>query len=175
MQNNIEADGPVIPPVQENGAQYEYCMYFNGLSEVAFADNMIELYDALIPGYSKLSEEEQILALIRLAAAVSAQTQAEILADVDQTQISEKDWNILTAPRSLPQPEVALWANEIPLVTYETAYEPFTSIPKPASALNGTSDAENLWILRNAEEDNFLISLHEVGYIRLLINELDEV
>lgn len=174
MKNNPAEDGPVIPPEHENNTPYPYCMYFNGLAEVAFADTTIELYDALFTKYSQMTEEEKTASRIRLAAAVAAQTQAEILIDVDPNKLTKEEWDTLTAPRNLPQPFVELWSNPVPLVVYETAYQPYTNVPKPASALNGNSDADNLWMIRNADEDDFLVSLHEVGYIRLMENDLED-
>lgn len=175
MKNNVEEDGPVIPPAHEDGTPYQYCMYFNGLAEVAFADESMELYDALFSGYSSLDEEDRMKLRIHLAAAVAAQVEAEILFDIDEDKISEEDWAVLTAPRNLPQPEVGLWSNPAPLVVYETAYAPYTQVPPPASAINGSSDAPNLWMIRNADEDDFLVSLHEVGYIRLMQNEQEDI
>lgn len=171
LRNNTEGDGPIEPPTHEDGRPYRYCMYFHGYSDVLFADEQEELIDGLIPGHNSMSEEDAAYHRIRLAQAAAAQVQAEILAEVDPQTVSEEEWKTLTAPRGISQPRADWWTCEVPLVVVETGYEPFTDVPRPASGLSdGIADAPNLWWIRPAEEEDFLYSLHEVGYIRMFIN-----
>lgn len=170
MRNNLEEDGPIVPPVKDNGQGFQYCMYFRGDVDVAFADSYDELMDVLVPHYSEMSEEDKAFERIRLAQGAAAQIQGMILASLDEGAVSEEEWVVLAAPRSGPQPRADWWTSDVPLVVVETSYQPFTDVPRPASAKASTADADNLWWIRPAEEEELLFSLHEVGYIRLLEN-----
>jgi hypothetical protein len=174
-RNNPAVDEGMIPPLREDGRGYRYCMYFNGDAEAAFADSHEELLSVLVPGYVQMEEMDADVARIRLAQVVAAQIQAEVLAEVDPATVSEQEWAILNAPRSLKQPEVGLWRSEVPLVVVETAYAPYTDVQPPVSGLSdGIDDAPNLWWIRPTEDEDFLFSLHEVGYIRLMENTVRE-
>jgi hypothetical protein len=171
LKNNSEADGPVIAPIKADGSGFPLGMYYNGYADVAFADTYAELLDILMPGYAADDEAAQIARRITLAANVAAQTQASVMYDADRSDFTDAEWEALTTPRTMKQPTVLWWTHEVPLVVYETAYEPYTDVPRPASAqADGAADAPNLWWIRNVEEEDFLISLHEVGYIRLMQN-----
>lgn len=163
-------------------------MYLNNFTDVAFADEQADLIEILIPGYSAMSEEDQAFYRIRLAQSAAAQIQAEVLAsmtiddqpdgsylgtleDGTQLRIAPEQWATLVAPRSLAQPRADWWTCPVPLVVVETSYEPFTTVPRPASGLSdGTAHADNLWWVRPAEDEDFLLSLHEIGYIRWMEN-----
>jgi len=188
LRNNFEGDGPLAPPDNDSGIPYRYCMYLNGFTDVAFADEQSDLMEVLIPGYASMSEEDQAFNRIRLGQAAAAQVQAEVLASTDlqrqedgsylaeledgrQFTVSKQQWGTLVAPRTLTQPRADWWTCPIPLVVVETSYEPFTSVSRPASGLSdGTAHADNLWWIRPAEDEDFLLSLHEVGYIRWMEN-----
>lgn len=171
MRNNVEGDGPVIPPVRDNGTGYAYCMYFNGMAEVAFADSYLDLLEVLIPGYSIFDDAERDYQRIRLAQSVAAQVQAELISEVEPEDVTESEWAALTSPRGVSQPRADWWTSKVPLVVVETGYEPFTSVPRPASGLpTDHPDRDNLWFVRPAEEEDFLVSLHEVGYLRMMEN-----
>jgi hypothetical protein len=173
VRNNPIVDEAVIPPLREDGRGYRYCMYFNSDAQAVFADSHEELLTVLIPGYPQLDELDADVARIKLAQAVAAQIQAELLTTVDPSTVSEKEWAILNAPRSMKQPEAGWWTCEVPLVAVETAYAPYTDVPRPTSGLSdGIDDAPNLWWIRPTEDEDFLFSLHEVGYIRLMENTI---
>lgn len=174
MKNNLEGDGPILPPVHEDGSSFAYCMYFSGDAQVVFADTQDELLETLIPGYGQMSEDDKDVARIMLASAAAAQVQAEILMDVDPDSVSPADWDVLVARRDISQPRADWWTCDIPLVVVETGYQPYTDVPRPASSKSSTKDAENLWFVRPVEEEDFLVSLHEIGYIRMLENRVSE-
>jgi len=179
VQNTLEGEAPPIPPRHEDGSGYHYCMYMNGNEIIVFADTYGELLEALIPGYIEFEENEQIYHRIRLAQQVAATVQAEILFDdgVSEDTVTSEEWAILTAPRNLSQPRADWWECEIPLVVVETGYVPYTTIPRPASAIaDGKPGATtNLFWVRPAEEEDFLFSLHEVGVIHLMENMDSEI
>lgn len=176
VQNNLEIDGPVAAPVHDDGRGYRYCMYFNSDIDVAFADAYEELLGVMIPSYGEMSEEDQVFHRIRLAQTAAAQVQAAILASLEEGEVTDEEYQILSAHRGLTQPRADWWTSQVPLVVVETSYQPFTDVPRPASAISATADAPNLWWIRPTEEEDFLISLHEVGFIRLMENiDLSEI
>ncbi len=165
------AEDSLLAPVKEDGRGYRYAMYYNAFADAAFADSHDELLSVLIPGYTSKDEATRMDARIILAQNIASQIQAEILAEVSDEDLTDNEFAILTAPRGLRQPEVRFWSNDVPFVAVETSYAPYTKVPKPASTMsNGAYDAANLWWIRPVEEEDFLISLHEVGHIRLLEN-----
>jgi hypothetical protein len=171
IQNTYSEEEPPSPILREDGTPMGYCMYFNALSHIAFADTYPELLDVLLAGYLDMTDVERLDARIRAGSNIAAQLQAAILFEEDVTpeSVSEEEWRILTAPRSLPQPRADWWACPIPLVVVETAYHPYTDVSRPASALaDGIAQAPNLLWIRPAEEEDFLRSLSELGVITLL-------
>jgi hypothetical protein len=165
------ADDSLLAPVKEDGKGYRYAMYYNGFTDAIFADTHEDLLSILLTGYTSCDESEKMDSRIRLAQNVASQLQAEILTEVEEGTLSEEELSILNFPRGLPQPVVSFWKNDVPLIVVDTSYAPYTDVLQPTSALSkGTMDAENLWWIRPVEEEDFLVSLHEVGYIRLLEN-----
>jgi hypothetical protein len=165
------SDDSLLAPVKEDGKGYRYAMYYNGFSDAAFADSHDELLSVLLPGYTKKDDASQMDGRIILAQNVASQIQAEILAELPDGFVTDNEFAILTAPRGLRQPVVRFWSSEVPLVAVETSYTPYTDVPRPSSTLSqGSLDAENLWWIRPVDEEEFLVSLHEIGYVRLLEN-----
>ena len=171
MRNNLQADGPLVAPTRPDGSAYAFCAYINADVDVVFADSYQEILEVLIPGYAQLSGADAARARIALAQAVAAQVQGAILAQASEDGIepTDEEWAVLAAPRDQPQPRADWWTCPIPLVAVETSYEPFTQVPRPASGLAAGADpAENLWWIRPGEDEEFLRSLHEVGWLRLM-------
>lgn len=168
MPNNVEADGPVTPPAHADGSTFRYCMYFHNGFDVAFADTYGELLQVLLPGYENLDEVGRAEQRILLGVAAANQVQAAVIAEADLSAVSDEDYRTLTAPRIAPAVRADWWSCPVPLVVVETAYEPWSDVPRPASALSDTQDAPNLWWIRPGDEEEFLLSLHDVGYVRLL-------
>lgn len=170
-KNNIAADGPVTPPPHPDGIPWPYCMYFQDGGMVAFADNYTDLLHALIPGYQKLNKQDRERERIRLGQGAAAYTQGYILVDVDESTVSPEEWKALIAPRGGTQPSITWWESDIPLILVETSYEPFTHIPRPAakpSAERSDEDSPAIWWVRPSDEEDFLTSLHEIGFIRIM-------
>lgn len=59
MSNNLEADGPVKPPLKSDGSFYQFCMYFENNRSVIFSDTLENIISRLIPGYNKLGEDQK--------------------------------------------------------------------------------------------------------------------
>jgi len=167
-KNNRAEDGPVTPPEHPTGNPWPYCMYYRDGLAVAFSDSYEELLLALIPGYDDMDDDERAFQRIRLAQGAAAAVQSRVLAQVAEEDVSPEEWDVLIARRESPQPRADWWTSPIPLVIVETSYEPFTDIPRPASGLESPDATTNIWWVRPEEEEDFLISLHEIGFIRLM-------
>lgn len=168
-KNTSDADEPLAPPARPDGSAWPFAMYFNGGYDVAFADTYTELLDVLSPGYAALNDEVDVLtARIRLGVTAAVWAQTMILAEADGEAVSESDYATLVAPKAGPAVRADWWSCPIPLVVVDGLYQPHTDVPRPASALGDYKQTENLWWIRPQEEEDFLFSLHEVGYIRLM-------
>lgn len=165
------APGEYVTPSNPDGDPYPYCMVLPDGYDLAYADRMEDLLEVLLPGYLaepdlSVRAERRIL----LAASAAAAKQAEILAALDPDSISDEEWKYLAAPRTGPgSPNPTMWASDIPLIVVETSYAPFTDRPRPASASDGVQSANLQWV-RPAEEEDFLLSLHEIGFVRVMIS-----
>lgn len=164
-----DVPGAVLAPTNEDGQTYRYFLARPGGYDTVFADTVEDVLDALIPGYEQMTDEiDRAEARVLLAEAAAAIQQAQALSAIDPDTISDEDWSVLAAPRLGPNaPHPTLWASDIPLFVVETAYTPYTSVPRPASIHDGTQ-ADNLWWVRPTEPEDFVLSLHEIGYIRLM-------
>lgn len=175
VQNTLEGEEPPAPPLRDDGTSYRLCMYFDGSRGIAFADTYGELIDVLVPGYASMDEEHQDVERIKFALRLSGQLQAEIMYGLEVTKdtVTEDEWNTLVANRVTSPPRADWWACEIPLVVVETSYEPYTDVPRPASAIaEGVQNPPNLLWLRPSEEEDFLFSLESAGQIVLLESSL---
>lgn len=170
MKNMPAGDATLPVPTREDGGRYGWCMYFDNDAEVAFADGPEDLLEILSPGYLELDEDGQLIARIKLAQNAAAIVQADLLVDVDQDSLSEKEWAALLAPRQLAQPAVGSWTCEVPLVAVDMSYIPYTAVPRPTSPFDdGTQEgAPNLWWVSPAEEEELLITLHRTGFVRVM-------
>lgn len=165
LKNSPSEEGIIETPLNEYGNQYSFCMFFNNESEVAFADTYPELLDALIPTYLNQDENQQEYLRIRLAQHAAAEIQSEILYNIDLNNLTPQEQKILTHPKQLPQLPIEWWSSDIPVVIVETAYQPYTNVIKPASS---HSIEDNIWRINPLEEEQFLLNLNEIGFIRLL-------
>lgn len=165
LKNAPSEEGIIDTPLNQYGNQYSFCMFFNNENEVAFADTYPELLEALIPNYLTQDENNQEYLRIKLAQQAAAEIQAEILYSIDLKELTPKEKQILTHPKHLHQIPIEWWTSEIPVVVVETAYQPYTDVIKPASS-HETED--NIWRINPLDEEQFLINLNEIGFIRLL-------
>jgi len=164
--------GSMLTPMNEEGNPFRYCMGMPDGEDILYADGYPDMLEGLLPGYLATEDEvERAVMRIQLGAQVATVMQAEVLANTDPAAISETEWKVLTAPRvGSTCVRADWWTSPIPLIVVETSYVPYTEIPRPASGLSDGVAADNLFWVRPAEEEDFLLSLHEVGFIRLMEN-----
>lgn len=168
---NTTSRHPVMTPVNSYGHPYSYCLILPDGEDYLYVDALEDALEFLLPGYSEVGEEERAMLRIRYAGEAAATVQATILASINPDEITDKEWEVLAAPKLGPQVAKAdWWRSRIPLIVVETSYYPYTSSSRPASALSEGRKGDNLWWIRPADPETFLLSLHECGYLRILAN-----
>lgn len=158
-----------VPNNTQSGRRFHYLAYLPGGTDIVFTDGIHEIMDFLIAGYSDLpNEEEAAVARITLADSVARILQSQVLLDVDRESFAAEEWATVNAPRiGSAAARADWWRSSTPLYVVETSYHPYTDIPRPAAADAGTQQSTIRWI-RPAEEEDFILSLHEVGFIRVM-------
>jgi hypothetical protein len=160
-------DVPSTPPRRPDGTAYRFELIYDGAKHRAYADDLVELMGALIPGYESLDGPSR--AVERLVAAVRAQVrlQAWLCAEGDLEACSAEEREILLGSRHQP-PAVERWEALIPLVLVENYYEPQGGLPRPEGVpqWGGGPDSNLIWIDASSEMALFL-SLHLAGDLRL--------
>lgn len=167
----------VSPRHEEDGTEFLYCVYLPNGTDVVFTDSYAELLEVLIPNYVHMNEDEQIIHRDALGRSVAIQIQNQILLDpeyqdlINKGIVSPEELRTLHMSRDAAIPQADWWKCHVPLVVVETNYEPFTEVPRPASALSdGSALSPNLFWIRPVEEEDFVISLYDVGFLTILIN-----
>lgn len=162
---------PINPDTRES---YRYCLVLPSNEEMMFADTMPDLVDGLIPGYQRMNVDEAAEARILYAGHAAAWLQARVIATLTDEEIAALDpADILTllAPRLGPDaPQADWWRLDIPLYVVETSYQPYTDLLRPASDKDGRKDLDTIVWIRPVETEDFLQSMHEAGFIRLMEN-----
>lgn len=161
----------VVPQNTQSGRRFHYLTYLPGGTDILFTDAITEVLDFLIPGYADLpGEEDSAVARITLADSVARILQSSALLEVDRNDFTDEEWATLNAPRiGSNAAQADWWRSNTPLYVVETSYQPYTNLPRPAAANNATQESPIRWI-RPAEEEDFIISLHEAGFLRVMEN-----
>lgn len=162
---------PVNP---DTGEAYVYCLVLPNGEDYLFADSITELMDGIIPGYDTMepvdAAEARILAAGHAAAWLQAAAISTLTAD-EFDALDEADILTLLAPRLGPDAAQAdWWRPNIPLYVVDTSYDPYTQLLRPASPTDGTLEGSTIRWIRPGEEEDFIMSLHEAGFVRLMEN-----
>ncbi len=142
MPNSLEADGPIKPPLKNDGSFYRYCMYFEGNRNIIFSDDLAKMIARLIPGYDRLGLEQQDAARVSYLRENFTLFQTNLLqgADYSESEILE----ILTPKEMLPEGMSPADKNML---------------------IISNSEIENAISLKYDSEYTFLESLNTVGHI----------
>lgn len=154
-----------------DGRPYHLGMVMPDGEDFCYADNLHDLLCALIPEYDKQHDDSE-KAFLRIVLADRAATirQAEVLAGSDPSGVSESEWATLNAPKTGPESAAAdWWRCDIPLFLVTTSYEPYTARTRPASSQDGVKP-DNLYWVDPTDEERLILSLHDIGYVRVLAN-----
>ncbi len=162
----------VKAPHNADSQPYRYCVLFPDSQDYLYADSLVDVLSYLLPHYEEGTEDDKAEARIRLAGRVASVVQANILASLEPGEINEKEWSLAVADKIGPEVvEVRWWTPDVPFLAVQTSYTPYTNVPLPASARSeGVAEDSTIWWIRPAGEDEFVTSLSEVGFIRILNN-----
>lgn len=158
-------------PNSPHGRRFRYLTYLPGGDDLVFSDTLEETLPFLISGYDSMTDEtDKAASRIMLADSVARILQSEALLATSRTDHSEEEWAALHAPRIGSNAVRADWWRCLtPLYVVETSYQPYTDLSRPASTTSTGAEDAIRWI-RPAEEEDFLLSLDSVGYLRIMEN-----
>lgn len=158
-------------PLNAKGKPYAYCVVLPSNTALLYVDSFQDILYHLLPEYEvEKDETERTVQRILYAEVVASTIQERILQLADLRGLSEENKQILNAPKTGPNaPAPIFWKPSIPLIAIETSYLPYTDIQRPASINDGVK-GNNVWWIRPGNEKQFVMSLHEVGHIRILKN-----
>ena len=158
-------------PLNDRGEPYLYCMLTPDNETLVYSDSVEELLEMLIPEYTQLDEKEQIVKRIMLANITAAYVQGVFLGEAEEENLlTQYQWEILLAPKTGPNaPSPIFWEAPVPLIVLDTTYEPYTSIPRPCGREDGIKTNSLIWLCPS-DPEKFLVSLSEIGHIRLMRN-----
>lgn len=186
--NSLEGEKSPAVPFKENEEFYSYIMYFDGNSQIAYADELDDLIELLIPDYQARDEEQKLDARLKFALEMQTIAQTSILAGLSEEQFSAlQPWEVKvlegaynedapyairgfwkeqlpegTNPSEVPvDDQMDVWANTVPLTLIDVVYAPWSDLQPPL----GNPEGSNIVWLRAAAEQEFLESLANVGYI----------
>lgn len=163
------------PLREETGTAYRYALLLPN-RDLLFADTLTDLVTGLIPGHDSLDFDAGIEARIRYCAHAAAMLQAHALTAAPEDELDALDSEelaALLAPRiGQFAAQAPWWRPSVPLYVVETSYIPFTDLPRPASIHDGVPGAEDtvVW-LRPVDPELMVLSLHEAGFVRVLVND----
>lgn len=172
------------PSLKLDGTNYQWCMFFEGNSQIAEADTLGELLEVFIPNYTTKDETSKLAARIIHARGVQLQLRSNVIAsltDEEEAALTSVERNVLYYEDGDPSgwgervaledgttEVVDLWTSDIPLILLDTNYAPFPGKPaRPLSAYGDHDIVPNIVYLRPSEEFAYLQSLHLVGAIAL--------
>jgi len=164
-RNLSEADGPIVPPLKDDGSMWSWCMYYNGMWDVAYSDTMTELVAVLIHGYEDMSPEDQDVARIKYAIHAATVAQGSIIGSIEDAtdaltpeQLTQAQHPKHTAPQGM-----SVWQSRVPFIALTTNYEPYSDARFPET------DPDGLVVeLDPTEEYSFLHGLSHIGFINVM-------
>lgn len=171
MQRSADYPQADVAVLNDKGTTYPFGMTMPNKEDFCYADSFRDLVCALIPDYAHTDSENE-KAYLRIIAADMGATirQAEIILEVDPSDVSESDWATLNAPKTGELAATAdWWRSNIPLIAITTSYEPFVSRPRPASKNDGLRES-NVWWVDPSSDESLIMTLHEIGYIQAMAN-----
>lgn len=161
-------------PTRPDGSYYRFEMICDGGWTRVYDDSAVALMSHLIPGYTRLDDQQRLAARIRHAVDIQVRVQTQVNGFFRNVDVNEDEVAVLTGPRHIA-PVVDVWSCRVPLILVDAFYAPYSEIPRPRSIHSDTVDAENLWWLRPTQGDlEYLRSLHEISAIDLNIMK-DEI
>lgn len=124
-------------PVRDDGSLYPFSLSAVGYGGVVFSDNLTELVEGLIDGYSDVTDDGEALWLrVQHLSLLAWQAQVSSLLHedgVEDSQVPNFDEDVITAifADKLDILDFDRWDVEYPLFLLATSYAPYTQAPRP--------------------------------------------
>lgn len=170
MVRNVSAGvdlASLTVPTRPDGSYYRYEMLCDGGWTRVYDDTVPGLLSHLIPGYEDMDQRARLASRVRHAVDMQVALQARLNVFFAATPRNSEEQAVLYGARHV-QPTPIEWACGVPLVLIDVFYAPFSTVPRPASALSDVAVPQNLWWLNPAEGDlEYLRSLHAASVIDL--------
>lgn len=182
------------PALREDGSNYAWRMFYDGLQRIADADTLAELIDVLHPSarYLELgSPEDKLLARLELGQRVQGELRTMIASRLLNEGIEAQEWEreILLFDNGDPygweqgegeinavQPfalvadtpqQLDKWSHELPLVILDVTHAPYTNVQEPYSSYGHARYVPNIIRIEVASEASLMETLNRVGFITL--------
>lgn len=174
IPNTRAGEHPPAHPLKSDNSLYEYRMYFNGFSKIAFSDSFAGLCEAVLPGYANLSEDDKLQARLSALLDLQPQLRANLLIDGvhGKKEIQEWEYDILFSDNRAPhgwggdgEESVDFWSSPVPLVLLDADYAPYTDVLPPVSKIADVENPPNILWLRGTTEEQFINSLDRAGVV----------
>ncbi len=157
-------------PIHPSGRFYRFEMICDDDTNRVYDDSVKGLLDHLISGYSEMSADEKVQALLKHASDSQVRLQARLNIFFDQVPRTPEEEAVLVGPR-YEQPSVDVWESQVPLVLVDSFYAPYSDKVRPVSSEGDVISAGNIWWLTPAAgEMAYLVSLNEASIITLNIS-----
>ncbi|MHB8457554.1 MAG: hypothetical protein ACYDBS_07695 [Acidimicrobiales bacterium] len=162
---NPPALKPPEAPRKPDGSLYLFEMIFDDGRHRAYDDSARELLNLVIDDYP---EEEDAARRVREAHAVAVQVEIQPILTFEDVEVLDNlapaDREVLNSSRDV-QPRIERWDVPIKLLLIDTGYEPYTDVPLPIDGR--ANDEQQIFWLRPADEEEYLISLGLSGWVLL--------
>ena len=132
-----------------------------------YANNLSDFVAAIIPGYANMSEWAKYEARLLYMIQKQTEFQAQLNLNPRFDSLPYEARQLLSTDRSNP-PVVAAWDHPIPLVLIRNFYKPDGHIHRPVRTLG--MEPNIVW-LDSADDESFLLSLHDIEVLSLHVRE----
>jgi hypothetical protein len=173
--NRATRDASVpAPSLKDNGDTYNWRMFFDGQGQIADTDEILDLMDLLIDGYSSMNADRRFYARLQYMQTVQYRKRVEILANLTPEQfdgLNTEERALLERnepfdpPGTWGEDELGMWESEVPLVLIDVFYAPYTPEPRPMSSHGDYENVPNIIWLRIANDMQFLETLNQLEEI----------
>lgn len=150
-------------PAKPDGALFAYELIYAGGTRRAYADDLADLIEILLPGYDAWTEQQRWEARLHLAIRAQVVVQAEENACDAFHTLPNHAQALLQDARHEP-PTVASWSYPVPLVLVTSFYAPAGLAPRPVREQGMASNV--IWI-DPSDETSLLTTLHDAGFVTL--------
>lgn len=166
LNDNIDS---LVIPMRPDGKRYRYEMVCDHGWTRLYDDSITGFLCHLIPGYTRLDEDQRLAARIRHAIDIQVNLQAQLNLFFDEIIRTPEEEIILNTPKH-NQPIIESWGCPVPLVILDAFYFPYSTTPRPYSEIEDVAMPSNIWWLRPAEDEMaYLVSLHDISFIDINI------